>query len=65
MILRGIEFGNVFNASGARGFFGEGYVYHRLWRPFGLSYDGSTFVAKTTTLLPSGSFAIFTVCGKD
>lgn len=52
MKLRGIEFGNVFNASGARGFYGEGYWFHRLWRPFGLDYTGSTFVAKTTTLLP-------------
>src|SRR5208282_391343 len=50
--LRGIDFGNVFNASGARGFHGEGYWFHRLWRPFGLDYAGSTFVAKTTTLMP-------------
>lgn len=52
VILRGIEFGNVFNAAGARGFFGEGYWFHRLWRPFGLCYDGATFIAKTTTLHP-------------
>lgn len=50
MILRGQDFGNVFNSSGARGFFGEGYWYHRLMQPFGLNYEGSTFVAKTTTL---------------
>jgi dihydroorotate dehydrogenase (NAD+) catalytic subunit len=48
--LRGVEFGHVFNASGARGFFGEGYWYHPLAWPFGLDYEGSTFVAKTTTL---------------
>lgn len=54
MRLRGVEFGSVFNASGARGFAGEGYWFHRLWRPFGLSYEGSTFVSKTTTLTPRG-----------
>ncbi len=50
--LRGIDFGNVFNASGARGFGGEGYWFHRIWRPFGLDYTGSTLVTKTTTLMP-------------
>jgi len=46
--LRGIDFGHVLDASGARGFFGDGHLFH----PFvpGLSFDGSTFVAKTTTL---------------
>lgn len=52
MKLRGIEFGNVFNASGARGFFGEAYWFHKWWKFFGLDFTGSTFVAKTTTLLP-------------
>jgi dihydroorotate dehydrogenase len=52
MRLRGIEYGHVFNASGARGFVGEGYWFHRLTKPFGLRYEGSTFVAKTTTLMP-------------
>jgi dihydroorotate dehydrogenase (NAD+) catalytic subunit len=50
MRLRGIDFGHVFNSSGARGFFGEGYWYHRYAKPFGLDYTGSTFVAKTATL---------------
>jgi dihydroorotate dehydrogenase len=50
MRLRGIDFGPVLDASGVRGFFGEGYPYHRLMRPFGLDFTGSTFVAKTTTL---------------
>ncbi|PIR67082.1 MAG: hypothetical protein COU51_00635 [Parcubacteria group bacterium CG10_big_fil_rev_8_21_14_0_10_36_14] len=50
MILRGIDFGKVLDATGARGFFGEGYWYHKLWWPFGLNFEGSTFVAKTTTL---------------
>ena len=46
------RWGGVFNASGARGFFGEGYWFHGLAAPFGLRYEGSTFVAKTTTLYP-------------
>jgi dihydroorotate dehydrogenase len=50
MRLRGIDFGPVLDASGVRGFFGEGYPYHRWLRPFGLDFSGSTFVAKTTTL---------------
>ncbi len=50
MILRGIDFGKVTDASGVRGFFGEGYPHHRWWKPFGLDFAGSTFVAKTTTL---------------
>jgi dihydroorotate dehydrogenase len=52
MKLRGIEFGKVLGASGVQGFFGEGYWFHRLWRPFGLDFTGMTFVAKTATLLP-------------
>lgn len=52
MILRGIDFGLVWCASGAQGFFGEGYWYHRWWKPFGLSFDRATFVAKTTTFTP-------------
>ena len=51
MKLKGIEFGRVLCASGARGFFGEGYWFHPLLRPFGLNWDGSGFTAKTTTLL--------------
>lgn len=49
MQLRGIDFGHVFNASGARGFRREGYWFHLA--P-GLNYKGSTFVAKTTTFMP-------------
>lgn len=52
MILRGIDFGRVWDASGVRNFFGEGYPYHLPFRPFGLNFHGSTFVAKTTTLHP-------------
>lgn len=50
MRIRGADFGHVMNASGARGFFGEGYWFHRPWMALGLDYDGSTLVAKTTTL---------------
>lgn len=52
MNLRGIDFGPVWNASGVRGFFGEGYAYHKVFRSFGLNFSGSTFVAKTMTLEP-------------
>ncbi len=50
MIVRGVDYGHVLNSSGARGFFGEGYWFHRLVP--GLRYSGSTFVSKTTTLGP-------------
>lgn len=52
MKLRGIEFGNVLGASGVQGFFGEGYWFHKIWRPFGLNFGGMTFVAKTATFPP-------------
>ena len=52
MQLRGIDFGNVFGASGVQGFFGEGYWFHKMWHLFGLNFNGMTFVAKTATLLP-------------
>lgn len=52
MKLRGIDFGPCTDAAGLRGFFGEGYWFHNLpllrrWYDF----VGSTFVAKTATLL--------------
>jgi dihydroorotate dehydrogenase len=50
MRLRGIDFGHVLDASGVRGFFGEGYPYHRWLGPLGPDFAGATFVAKTTTL---------------
>lgn len=50
MRLRGIDYGPCLDASGVRGWFGEGYPYHHLLRPFGLNFEGSTFVAKTTTM---------------
>ena len=48
--LRGVEFQQVWGASGVQGFFGEGYRFHRFLEPFGLNFRGMTFVAKTTTL---------------
>ena len=50
MLLKGIEFGRVLVASGAQGFFGEGYWYHDWFKPIGLDFGGATFVAKTTTV---------------
>ena len=52
MKLRGVDYGAVFNASGARGFGGEGYWFHGPLRPLGLDYGGATFVSKTSTLEP-------------
>ena len=52
MELRGEEWAPVFNASGARGWSGEGYWFHKPWWPLGLRWSGSEFIAKTTTLLP-------------
>jgi dihydroorotate dehydrogenase len=56
LILRGIDFGPVQDATGARGFFsGEEYPYHKIWKiVFGwLGFDltGSTRVPKTSVLL--------------
>jgi dihydroorotate dehydrogenase len=51
MKLRGINFGNVFVASGTLNFFGEGWRHHKIFKIlFGLSFKGATFVSKTTTL---------------
>jgi len=48
LVLNGVDYGPVQSASGAQGWFGEGYWYHR-YVP-GLNWKGCTFVAKTTTL---------------
>lgn len=47
-ILQHIDFGPVHCASGAQGWFGKGYWFHK-WVP-GLDWTNCTFVAKTTTL---------------
>ena len=45
-----IDFSPCWQASGATGFFGEGYWYHRALSNLGLDFNRSTFVSKTTTL---------------
>jgi dihydroorotate dehydrogenase len=50
MRLRGIDFGYCWDMSGVRGFFGEGYTYHKFLKPFGLRFAESTFVSKTATM---------------
>ena len=48
--LRGVDFGPVWTAAGACGFFGEGYWFHHL--PFGPNFKRATLVSKTTTTHP-------------
>lgn len=54
MILKGIQFSSVQWASGAMGFFGEGYKYHQYLRVLcpGFNTSGVGFVAKTTPIRP-------------
>lgn len=53
MKLRGIEFGNVFLASGALNFFSQGWWFHKFYNLIpGFDFSGATFIAKTTTLEP-------------
>jgi hypothetical protein len=47
LILRGTNFGSIFCAPGARGFFGEGYPFHHLMKLLGMTWDGTGFVSKT------------------
>ncbi|MFZ2803715.1 MAG: hypothetical protein WA001_00675, partial [Patescibacteria group bacterium] len=48
--------GFVMNSSGVLEFFGDGYPYHR-YLPWSLAdWSNSTFVAKTTTLMPREGF---------
>lgn len=51
-IIRDIDFGPIWGGSGVENFFGEGYWMHKLRKLGGMSFDGMTFVAKTTTLYP-------------
>lgn len=44
------EFGKIFCAPGARGFFGEGYPFHRYWKKFGMTWRGTSLAGKTWTL---------------
>lgn len=50
MQLDEVDYGRVFCAPGARGFFGEGYPWHRYAKLAGMTWKDTTFVAKTTTL---------------
>ncbi len=60
LTLNGVDYGNVFCAPGARGFFGEGYPYHKVFRLLGMNWGGDMpgtpfhcgFVSKTITLPP-------------
>lgn len=54
-LIGGIDFGPIWAMSGTLNFFGEGWPFHKLYKKwFGerFSFDGITFVAKTTTLEP-------------
>jgi dihydroorotate dehydrogenase len=54
MILKGIDFGPVWQGSGVTNFYGDGYWFHipyRLLFPLRYRWTGTTFVAKTTTLM--------------
>jgi len=52
MILKGINFGPVCDASGVRNFDKSGWWYHKFLWLLGLVFTGSSFVTKTTTLQP-------------
>lgn len=54
IVLRGIDFGCIFTASGTLNFFGDGWPYHQLYRKLfqGFDFTGATFISKTTTLEP-------------
>lgn len=52
LTLRGTDYGSIFCAPGARGFFGEGYLYHKWFRLLGLTWSGTGFVSKTIVWLP-------------
>jgi dihydroorotate dehydrogenase len=63
-VLRGIDFGPCWDAPGVRGWFGEGYWFHHLplVKHF-YNFEGSTRVAKTTTLFSNaGNMPIY---GRD
>ena len=48
--MNGNNFGLITGAAGVEGFFGEGYAHHAFLKTLGLTFDGCTFVSKTTTL---------------
>ncbi len=52
MMLRGIRFNYAFGQSGIQNFHGAGYPYHKYFKNVGLTFNGCSFVAKTSTLEP-------------
>ncbi|MBP9827444.1 hypothetical protein KBC99_03130, partial [Candidatus Saccharibacteria bacterium] len=62
LTLDGIDYGNIFCAPGALGFFGEGYPYHKFFRYAGMNWGSRLaqpgephhvgFVSKTITMPP-------------
>lgn len=54
IVLRGIDFGCVFTASGTLNFFGNGWPYHWLYKKLfqGFNFTGAAFISKTTSLEP-------------
>jgi dihydroorotate dehydrogenase len=51
MKIGAMEVKPAWSASGAQGFFGEGYWYHKITAVFGMWFLFTSFVAKTSTLL--------------
>ncbi|MBP6889280.1 MAG: hypothetical protein KBC83_00235 [Candidatus Moranbacteria bacterium] len=45
-------FDPIFCATGSRGFFGEGYPFHKYWQYAGMTWQGTGFAGKTLTLDP-------------
>lgn len=52
LVLAKERFGAVFCATGARGFVGEGYPFHKYWQYAGMDWRDTGFSGKTLTLLP-------------
>ncbi len=50
LVFNDVEYGSVFCAPGAREFFGGGYRFHRYWIRAGMTWEKTTFVAKTMTI---------------
>src|SRR3989344_1110259 len=54
-LIGGIDFGPIWVMSGTLNFDGKGWPFHKMLRrlfPKRFTFDGFTFVAKTTTLSP-------------
>lgn len=52
LTLRGTDYGNIFCAPGALGFFGEGYPYHDVAKALGMTWHDTGFVSKTIVYPP-------------